>query len=95
LYYTQYRCEGAVLVLAYLSASMNLLLLSEFRIVSGSHWISRRCNFGQFCDRDIIIWSMCTRVLMRRNQPFAVPHTSTLLCYTNERSHKWILQLMM
>jgi len=63
---------------SYLSASMNLLLLSEYRMVSGSHCISRRCNFGQFCDREMIIWSMWTLVLMRRNQPFAVPHTSTL-----------------
>jgi len=81
------RRNIAVNVLCYLSASMNLLLLSEYRIVSGSHWISRRCNFGQFWDNEIIIWSMWTRVLMRRNQPFAVPHTSTLLYY--KRSHEY------
>ena len=52
---------------------MNLLLLSELRIVSGSHWISSRSSLVQFCDRQMMIWSMWMRVLSRRNQPFAVP----------------------
>ena len=55
------------------SWSMNLLLLSPKRIVSGSHCTSRRSRRGQFWERQIMIWSMCTRMLRRRNQPFAVP----------------------
>ena len=55
------------------SWSMNLLLLSPKRIVSGSHCTSRRSRRGQFCERQIMIWSMWTRILRRRNQPFAVP----------------------
>ena len=74
---------------------MNLLLLSEYRIVSGSHWISRRWSFWQFCDREMIIWSMWTRVLMRRNQPLAVPHTNTLLHSNNSQTHYHCNLMMM
>ena len=63
---------------AHLMWSMNLLDLSEKRMVSGSHWISRRSSRRQCWAKASTIWSTCTRLCIFRNHPLAVPSTHTL-----------------
>lgn len=64
--------------MAYLIKSINLLLLSLNRMVSGSHWISQRSSFGHCEANADTIWSTWTRDCILRNHPLAVPNTQIL-----------------